>query len=187
MAETYANHAAMHWARSESSRRSGNGYQVLTKRPDRLRDLLSSAEFADVAGAEHILWGVSVEDRKYGFPRIEILRSTRVRRRFLSIEPLLEDLGDIDLSGIHWVIVGGESGPGARPFALEWAASLIASARRYAVPVFIKQMGRKPTLDGVPFPIFGQDGGRDAKGKTVEAWPEHLRVRDFPVFTPECV
>jgi protein gp37 len=73
----------------------------------------------------------------------------------------LEDLGPIDLSSIQWVIVGGESGTGARPFALEWAESLIAVARRYGVPIFIKQMGRKPTLGGDAFPILGQDNKKD--------------------------
>ncbi len=155
-------------------------YQVLTKRPERLKDLLSTAKFADAASAGHILWGVSVEDRKCGLPRIDLLRATPVRRRFLSIEPLLEDLGEVDLSGIDWIIVGGESGAGARPFALEWAVSLIGSARKYGVPIFIKQMGRKPTLDGDPFVIIDQNGNRDAKGKTIEAWPEYLRVREFP-------
>lgn len=73
-------------------------YQVLTKRPQRMRELLSSPRFADAAQASHILWGVSVEDRKYGVPRIDTLRDTPVRLRFLSIEPLLEDLGEINLT-----------------------------------------------------------------------------------------
>lgn len=158
-------------------------YQVLTKRADRLHELLSSSEFADAAQAGHILWGVSVEDRKYGVPRIDLLRSAPVRRRFLSIEPLLEDLGDIDLSGVNWIIIGGESGPGARPFAVEWAGALISVARRYGVSVFVKQLGRKPTLGGNPFPIVGQDGRLDSKGKTMEMWPEHLRVREFSAQT----
>src|SRR4051812_31360280 len=88
-------------------------YQVLTKRATRLRDLLRT-ELADVATKPHIWWGVSVEDRKYGLPRIDLLRQTAAATRYLSIEPLLEDLGPIDLEGIDWVIVGGESGPGAR-------------------------------------------------------------------------
>jgi len=67
------------------------------------------------AKSEHIWWGVSVEDRKYGLPRIDHLRQAPARSLLLSIEPLLEDLGEINLSGISWVIVGGESGPGARP------------------------------------------------------------------------
>ncbi len=98
-------------------------YQVLTKCSARLRDLLKTTlRFA--AAKPHIWWGTSVEDRKYGVPRIEDLRSAPARIRFLSIEPLLEDLGVLNLTAIHWVIVGGESGPGARPMKREWVISL---------------------------------------------------------------
>ncbi len=98
-------------------------YQVLTKRSDRLRELLkTSLRFA--ANQAHIWWGVSVENRKYGLPRIENLQNTDATMRFLSVEPLLEDLGKFDLSGIDWVIVGGESGPGARPMKKEWVVSV---------------------------------------------------------------
>ena len=93
-------------------------YQVLTKRSERLRDLLNS-KLRFAAAAPHIWWGVSVEDRKYGLPRIEHLRSASAKVRFLSIEPLLENLGDLNLAGIHWMIVGGESGPGARPMSAD--------------------------------------------------------------------
>ena len=84
---------------------SGYGrYQVLTKRSARMRDLLS--ERLRVAAAQrHIWWGVSVENRRHGLPRVEHLRSAPARVRFLSVEPLLEDLGQLDLSGFHWVIV----------------------------------------------------------------------------------
>ena len=83
-------------------------YQVLTKRSERLRDmLLTKLNFAAEAG--HIWWGVSVEDRKYGVPRVAHLKSAPAAIRFLSIEPLLEDVGDFDISGIDWAIVGGES------------------------------------------------------------------------------
>lgn len=89
-------------------------FQVLTKRAARLAKLLSS-RLRDAARCQHIWWGVSVEDRKYGLPRIAHLSGTPAEVRFLSIEPLLEDLGKLPLKGIDWVIVGGESGPGARP------------------------------------------------------------------------
>lgn len=89
-------------------------FQVLTKRSERLRDLLRS-KLAFAAQEPHIWWGVSVEGRKYGLPRVAHLRQTPAAVRFLSIEPLLEDLGTIDLDGIAWVIVGRESGAGARP------------------------------------------------------------------------
>src|ERR1700761_2556341 len=89
-------------------------YQVLTKRSERRRDLLcSKLRFATELA--HIWWGVSVEDREYGLPRIAHLQQAPAGLRFLSIEPLLEDLGPIDLSGIRWAIIGGESGHGARP------------------------------------------------------------------------
>jgi protein gp37 len=98
-------------------------YQVLTKRSERLSDLLNSRlRFA--SEQKHIWWGVSVEDRKYGVPRIDHLRAAPAAVRFLSIEPLLEDLGEIDLTGISWVIVGGESGPGARAMRKEWVESI---------------------------------------------------------------
>jgi protein gp37 len=115
-------------------------YQVLTKRSDRLSVLLSRRlRFA--AGQNHIWWGVSVEDRKYGLPRIEHLRNSPAAVRFLSVEPLLEDLGEIDLAGISWVIVGGESGPGARPLKKEWVVSIRNQCRAARVPFFFKQWG----------------------------------------------
>ena len=89
-------------------------YQVLTKRAERLRTLLTT-KLAFASPLKHIWWGTSVEDRKYGVPRIVELRDAPAAVRFLSIEPLIEDVGSLDLRGIHWVIVGGESGAGARP------------------------------------------------------------------------
>lgn len=115
-------------------------YQVLTKRADRLAELLSgSLRFA--AALHHVWWGVSVEDRKYGLPRVDLLRSAPAQIRFLSIEPLLEDLGRINLSGIHWVIVGGESGHGARPMKEEWVQSILDQCEEAGVPFFFKQWG----------------------------------------------
>jgi protein gp37 len=89
-------------------------YQVLTKRSERLRELLGT-RLRGAAELPHIWWGVSVENRRHGLPRLEHLRSAPARMRFLSIEPLLEDLGPLDLGGIAWAIAGGESGHGARP------------------------------------------------------------------------
>jgi protein gp37 len=114
-------------------------FQVLTKRADRLRDLLSSR--LRRAAVRHIWWGVSVENRKHGVPRIESLRRTPATVRFLSVEPLLEDLGRIDLRGIQWVIVGGESGPRARPMKAEWVTSVRDQCARFGVPFFFKQWG----------------------------------------------
>jgi protein gp37 len=115
-------------------------YQVLTKRSERLNAMVAST-LADAAPKPNIWWGVSVEDRKYGLPRIADLQTASVGVRFLSIEPLLEDLGEIDLSGIHWVIVGGESGVGARAMYPEWVLSLLHQCEEAHVPFFFKQWG----------------------------------------------
>jgi protein gp37 len=115
-------------------------YQVLTKRSARMRKLLeTSLRYA--AGAPQIWWGVSVENRSDGLQRIADLRAAPVTTRFLSVEPLLEDLGSFDLNGIHWVIVGGESGPGARPMSKEWVVAIRDRCRTAHVPFFFKQWG----------------------------------------------
>lgn len=98
----------------------------------------------------------------------------------LSCEPLLEDLGRFDLTDIHWVIVGGESGGNARELDIQWVDSIIQQCRAAGVPVFTKQLGAKPVGPDGPFRIVGQDGKLDRKGKTIEAWPARLRVREFP-------
>ena len=115
-------------------------YQVLTKRSERMRDLLNGAiRFA--AQSSHIWWGVSVEDKFHGLPRIDHLRETNAKVRFLSLEPLLEDLESINLDGIHWAIVGGESGPRARPMQPAWVESLHSQCKVAGVPFFFKQWG----------------------------------------------
>lgn len=115
-------------------------YQVLTKRSERMRDLLKE-KLSFAAAASHIWWGVSVEDRRYGLPRIAHIQAAPVRIRFLSIEPLLENIGRIDLAGIHWVIVGGESGPSARPIRKEWVLQIKNQCSQSNVPFFFKQWG----------------------------------------------
>lgn len=118
-------------------------YQVLTKRPARMKELVTAwLEFhgRPVADLRHIWLGVSVEDRKRK-ERIDILRDTPAVVRFLSIEPLLEDIGTLDLTGIHWVIVGGESGPKARPMHPEWVRSIRDQCRTAGVAFFFKQWG----------------------------------------------
>lgn len=125
--------------------------------------------------------GVSVEDRKHGLPRIEHLRKTPAAVRFLSIEPQLEDLGDLDLTGIHWVIVGGESGHGARPFNLAWALKIKAQCAEQRVPFFFKQAGHAPVQDdpeeaGAVVQLRLKSG----KGSDLEELPEALRVREMP-------
>jgi protein gp37 len=148
-------------------------YQVLSKRSGRMADMLNTV-LRSYAELKHIWWGVSVEDKKYGLPRIEHLRSAFAAVRFLSIEPLLEDVCDLNLNGIHWVIVGGESGHGARPFDLQWARSILSQCRDQRVPCFMKQIGRRPTDGGIPIAVS------DFKGGDPQEWPEELRVREFP-------
>ena len=115
-------------------------YQVLTKRSSRLRNMLQTRlQFA--AGLPNVWWGVSVEDQAHGLVRIKHLQQAPAAVRFLSVEPLLEDLGEINLEGIHWVIVGGESGAGARPMQKEWVLSLRDQCERAQVPFFFKQWG----------------------------------------------
>lgn len=115
-------------------------FQILTKRPERMQEVISK-HLKWVADARHIWLGVSVENRKQGVPRIKALRNTPASVRFLSIEPLLEDLGTIDLKGIHWVIVGGESGPHSRPMEEKWVLSIRDQCISAKVPFFFKQWG----------------------------------------------
>jgi protein gp37 len=109
-------------------------YQILTKRPDRM-----ALYFSKRATPSNAWLGTSVEDRKYGVPRIPVLQRIEAHVRFLSIEPLLEDVGELDLEGISWVIAGGESGPRACPMKPEWARSIRDQCDAADVPFFFKQ------------------------------------------------
>ena len=122
-------------------------YQVLTKRSERMRDFLRDRGIDEA----HVWWGVSVEDRRHGLPRVDHLRDAPTANRFLSIEPLLEDLGPIRLAGIGWVIVGGESGPGCRPMDPAWVRSIRDQCAAAGIPFFFKQWGgvRKKKGDNV--------------------------------------
>jgi protein gp37 len=138
-------------------------FQVLTKRSARLRDLLSGRlRFA--ARQQNIWWGVSVEDRKYGLPRIDHLQAAPAVVRFLSIEPLLESLGRFDLSGISWAIVGGESGPGARAMNEEWVISIRDLCKGAHVPFFFKQWGG----------VRKKKAGRLLRGRTYDEYPARI-------------
>lgn len=138
-------------------------YQVLTKRSERLKALLSDRLYFG-AEQKHIWWGVSVEDRQYGLPRIKDLQDAPAAVRFLSIEPLLEDLGEIDLTGISWVIVGGESGSGARPMRKEWVVSIREQCKDARVPFFFKQWGgKRKSLNG-----------RKLDGQTYDEYPHRF-------------
>lgn len=112
---------------------------------------------------------MSVENRKHGVPRIDVLRTIDAKVRFLSVEPLLEDLGAIDLEGIHWVIVGGESGHKARPMRKEWVDNVKRQCDRAEVAFFFKQWG-----------AWGADGqkrskkanGQTYRGKIFNSMPD---------------
>ena len=148
---------------------SWHTYQVLTKRSERMRDLLCGP-LAEDAAQKHMWWGVSVENRRHGFPRIAHLQATPAAVRFLSVEPLLEDLGKMPLEGISWVIVGGESGPGARPMKEEWVLSIQEQCRRARVPFFFKQWG------GVRKKL----AGRTLLGRTFDEFPHRVKNRTLP-------
>jgi protein gp37 len=141
-------------------------FQILTKRADRM-----AAYFEGKKAPSNAWLGVSVEDRNYGVPRIDHLRKTNAAIRFLSIEPLLEDVGTLDLTDIHWVIVGGESGPKARPMKEEWVESIRKQCETFSVAFFFKQWGG-----------WGADGKKRAKkqngrilnGRTWDEMPVNL-------------
>jgi len=124
-------------------------FQVLTKRAERLAEVHTQIDWPD-----NVWMGVSVESKAY-LPRVDALRQTGALTKFLSIEPLLEDLGPFDLSGIDWVIVGGESGPHSRSMDPDWVRHIRDRCIESRVPFFFKQWGgtRKKktgrTLDGV--------------------------------------
>lgn len=152
------------------------------------------------APLENVWLGVSVENQKYADERIPLLLQTPAAVRFLSVEPQLEAISfrwakwdnwqfhprrvttlgkgavnELDgLRMLDWVICGGESGPGARPFDVEWAETLLGQCKAAAVPFFMKQLGAYARDYGSPMNL------RDRKGGDPEEWPEHLRVREFP-------
>ncbi len=143
--------------------------------------------------------GVSVEDRAAKV-RIDELRDTPAASRFLSCEPLIEDLGTLDLRGVDWVIVGGESGAGARPCALEWIESIVSQARESGAAPFVKQLGafvvsehrsfihadltlgtdEEAKVEGFGSRWLWRAGLTDRKGGDMSEWPQNLAVREFP-------
>ena len=127
--------AYMHEVFDVMARAHWHRFQVLTKRAERLEELSPRLFWAS-----NVWMGVSVETARYK-SRIDRLRGTEARVKFLSLEPLLGPLPGLDLSGIDWVIVGGESGPGARPMDPAWATDLRDQCRRANVPFFFKQWG----------------------------------------------
>jgi protein gp37 len=138
-------------------------FQVLTKRAQRVANYSLRREIPD-----HVWIGVSVENVRHGVPRIGQLQRARARTKFLSVEPLLEDLGLLDLRGLDWVIVGGESGRGARPMRADWVRRIREQCDEQDVSFFFKQWG-----------AYGVDGalrskkanGRLLDGRTWDAMP----------------
>ena len=139
-------------------RASQHRFQVLTKRPKTMAHYVSNYAIDDVP--DNVWMGTSVESPEYLW-RIDALREVPAKIRFLSLEPLLGDLGDINLKGIHWVIVGGESGPGARPMREDWVLNILEQCDRADVPFFFKQWGG----------VQKSRTGRELLGQTWDAMP----------------
>ena len=140
-------------------------YQVLTKRSQRLQQFLS-ASLTSLSTLANVWWGVSVENKKHGVPRISHLQAAPARVRFLSIEPLLEDLGTLPLDGIQWVIVGGESGHGARTMNQAWVTSILDQCAAANIPFFFKQWGG----------VQKKRNGRLLGGRTYDQMPARSKV-----------
>lgn len=134
-------------------------YQVLSKRSSLLKSFINR-RYPEQPVPEHIWLGVSVEDRR-AMRRVEHLRAANASIRFLSIEPLLGSLGELDLTGIHWVIVGGESGPGFRPLDVEWVREVRDQCIDAGIPLFFKQWGG----------IRPKSGGNSLDGRVWEQFP----------------
>ncbi len=145
---------------------SRHQYQILTKRSARLLDLDRTLPWRP-----HVWMGVSVECKDYLF-RVDHLRRTHAHVKFLSIEPLLGPLSGLDLRGIDWVIVGGESGPGARPMDPAWVRQIRDRCLRAGVDFFFKQWGG----------VFKTRTGRLLDGRT---WDEAPMLPDVPAVPPE--
>lgn len=134
---------------------SEHTFQILTKRPVRMAYFFDCYHGANV-WPRNVWMGVTVENAAMAY-RIDCLRSLPAGVvKFISFEPLLEDIGMIDLSGIHWVIIGAETGPGARFMETEWAISLIMQSRANDIPIFVKKLSKGTWL------------------------PEDLKPKDFP-------
>lgn len=142
-------------------------FQVLTKRPERLLKLEDSLNIAD-----NIWLGVSVESNKY-LNRIDELRKSKAKTKFLSLEPLLAPLKDLDLTDIDWVIIGGESGTKARRCQYSWIENIIEQCATLGIPVFVKQMG---SLIARTENYFWDSN----QGENPRDWPEHLNIREYP-------
>jgi protein gp37 len=132
---------------------------------------------------DNVWIGVSVENEETAWERIPVLQNTTARIRFLSVEPLLENVDLGDLFGISWLIVGGESGPKARPCNITWIRSIIQQCQSAGVPCFVKQLGSRPfewNGEGVRYDDHTYFKVFDPKGGEPDEWPTDLCVREFP-------
>ncbi len=136
------------------------------------RNILRGDQWAERSDWPFVnLWaGASIENDRYAF-RADHVRATPAAVRFLSVEPMLGPVPSLDLTGIDWVIIGGESGPGARPMDLDWAGDLMAAAQEAGTAVFVKQVGSV---------LARRLGYQDGKGGDLTEWPAWLRVREMP-------
>jgi len=183
-------------------------YQVLTKRADRMREIMERyySENFDSIGPRPIphLWlGVSAENQKYADERIPLLLDTPASVRFVSYEPAIGPVDLTNLQGVQfdalygvdhgkrkidWVIVGGESGHGSRPFDIGWARNLVEQCRAAGVACFVKQLGAVP-VNRPTYPNGNTKGEtvfldlNDRKGGDMAEWPADLRIRQFPDHT----
>lgn len=178
-------------------------FQILTKRPGRMKALLNDPEFQHAIENSaavrrfdkswdwplpNVWLGVSAENQRFADARVPLLLATPAAVRFVSYEPALGPValinylfpsrkGGIDGDDkLNWIIVGGESGKDARPFHQDWARSIVAQCRSAGVPVFVKQMGAHCVTDDEPHRLFYND----RKGADITEWPADLRVREFP-------
>ena len=142
-------------------------YQILTKRADKMFKYLNNKQIP-----ENVWLGVTVENKKEGLPRIDYLRQLNASVLFLSVEPLLEDLGKIDLSNIDWVIVGGESGNKARPMEKEWVINIKKQCEENDIAFFFKQWG---TWGADKVKRNKKLNGKELDGKVWQEYPETVK------------
>jgi hypothetical protein len=141
------------------------------------------------------MWGGTTVGVRKSIPRIDHLRKTNFAVKFLSIEPLLEDLGELDLTGIDWVILGGESGAKARVCNIDWMRSIVRQAKDAGCKVFIKQLGELPIGLKQDQPYEFNHGAtrlnmyapntsklilQDKKGGDITEFPQDMQIREFP-------
>ena len=193
-------------------------FQTLTKRADRQLDYMRSPNLPDLKPIPNWWLGVSCENQETADERIPVLLNTPAAKRWISAEPLLGEIDfdrpqpeglvinwlrghrgvDPPLPGLDWVVVGGESGKGARSLNLAWIKSIVEQCQRHEVPVFVKQLGYRPWWDGHSTKppadhvylehgviMHGKVGWqldlmKDRKGGLIEEWPIDLQIREFP-------